>query len=341
MFIAYLNDEKYRDVWNKYVLSEGGQFWQSWEWGQIQKEKGKEVFFIAIFKKDDSGRDIFCASCISCLEKLSFGKSALTVRRGPAMDFLSADMYPAIEMLFAELEKIAKEKKAVFLRIDPPILNSATSYLGAYFSIFDKNKIIGSEKRLTDRSQIRIDLSQTEDEIASKFSTKFAYNLKIAKSRFEAGISGKFKDADVYLPLLKEKTSIKEELISVCRNLNQFAAEKAANSSKKIDFSAFPVKIFFAKEKGELSALIITINFGSCCTVIYEKNNLKNDQSPLYLLNWEAVKSAKSGGLNIYETSREKSAVADDIGGKLEFLSDSYDIVYNKFWHRILKNFKI
>lgn len=346
MFVAYLNDEKYRDIWNKYILSEGGGFWQSWEWGQVQKKNGKEVFYIAVFKKDDSGRDIFCAACSVFLETIFFGKTFLSIYRGPLMNFFSSENYPAIEMIFAELEKIAKEKKTLFLRIDPPVLISSASYLGAYFSTLDKTRIEASSRRLTEKSRKRVRIDRPEGDILSEFSTKFSYHLKIAKSRFETSSSNNSKDIVRYLPLLKEKEQIKKEIAFLSDCLHHFSAAMPARTADSEESRAdcsyvYSIKIFLAKEKENTAAAAAVIYCGSCAYVFYEKNFLVNDLSPLYLLHWDIIKDAQLNGMDIYETSREKSAVADDIGGTQEFLSDSYDIIYAKFWYKMLKKLKL
>jgi lipid II:glycine glycyltransferase (peptidoglycan interpeptide bridge formation enzyme) len=39
-----------RDEWNKFLESQNGSFLQSWEFGELQKNLGKKVWYLGVFE---------------------------------------------------------------------------------------------------------------------------------------------------------------------------------------------------------------------------------------------------------------------------------------------------
>lgn len=346
MYITLLNNDQYKDIWNRFVCSRGGSYFQFWQWGDFEKIKGKEVYRLAVFNRNDSGRDIFVAALSASLEKRSFGKSIITVSRGPVMDLFSAEHYKAIEFLFNYLSSVAKEKKAAFLRIDPPLLASDASFLGSYFSSL-KEKLSGAKKRLAASGSYKADISFSEDEILANAPTRFSYNLKLAKERFEIkeiDIENGAESLESRMVSFEKNKKIRKEWIDFFRMIQQSSpsvldyASAEERKTEQEEFKRFMLKVFFASEQGKDIAMAVVLNYADRAVSLFEKSLLKNDSMPLYLIHWRAALAAKKVGISAYEMEKEKTAIAGDLGGKLELMSDAYDIVYSKFWYRIVKS---
>ncbi len=175
MKLVELEKEKF----DSYVLNhpQKSHFLQSAIWGEFsEKEKKQTPFYLGLF--DDEN---LVGAALLLQKKLPLGLCYFYAPRGYVIDFDQANL---VEEMTKELKKFAKEKKAIFIKIDPDISlhkldqdgnileNEKNHYelvnllkkLGYHHKGFNKN-FENSEPRYT----FRLDLTNSMEEIEKNF----------------------------------------------------------------------------------------------------------------------------------------------------------------------------
>ena len=83
------------------------------------------------------------------------------------------------ENIFKDLARIAKEEKAIFARIEPPL--HSTFHLRLSGAGILHSKTAPARSRYTPEHTLILDLDKTEDEILAQMKPKGRYNIQVAK----------------------------------------------------------------------------------------------------------------------------------------------------------------
>lgn len=103
-----------KKIYNDFVKNHPyGNALQSWEWGELKENFGWQAERFGLFEND---KIIGAAQCL--IKKLPLGFKILYIPRGPVLDFENKNDW---EYFLEEIKKIAKEKKADLIRIEPEI----------------------------------------------------------------------------------------------------------------------------------------------------------------------------------------------------------------------------
>lgn len=109
----FIKDIKKEEYENFALKSEYNHFMQSYDFGLIKSHKNFIPHYIGLKKNDK----LMCAALI-LEKKLKFGYSYFYSPRGYVIDFYNKEL---LEIFTKEVKKFAKEKKAIFTKIDPAI----------------------------------------------------------------------------------------------------------------------------------------------------------------------------------------------------------------------------
>ena len=206
-----------RENWNKFIIENSSEsFLQSWEWGNFQQTMGKKIYRIGV---EDEGQILTVALLIRY--NLPFGKSYLYCPRGPVLSqkFIKSKVYKVVDLLFEEIEKIAKTEKAMFLKIDPPSeLNHESGIMYQEF----RNKCQKSFSEVQPKDTLILNLEKSEEDLLKEMKQKTRYNIRLAEkkgvqiSSYEAGVAGQKdfqKKFESFWDLI-EDTSQRNKIIS-------------------------------------------------------------------------------------------------------------------------------
>ncbi|NTU99078.1 aminoacyltransferase, partial [Candidatus Falkowbacteria bacterium] len=161
------------------------QFIQSWEWGEFQKAVSGNVWRLGVL---DGDRLVASAKIIK--KDLPMGKSYFYCGRGPVFDggIWNED---AGVMMFEEIERLAKDEMAMFLRFDP------------YFDCHNEIARIAKGRPFFQGVDVQPsktlikDITPDEEELLKSMHQKTRYNIKLAEKKgvevVEVGIE-KFED---------------------------------------------------------------------------------------------------------------------------------------------------
>lgn len=186
-------------------------FLQSPLWGEFsKKKKSLTPFYVGL--KNEKGK--IMATALLLQKKLPLGYSYFYSPRGFTIDYQNMDL---LSEFTEKVKTFIKKKKAIFLKIDPPIIIRKENYLGELQEIdddideiFNHLKSLGFKHQgftknfetMQPRYTFRIDLEQKEEDIYQHFS-------KTTKQRIQKAIKlgtkvriGAKEDLDIFYHLM-------------------------------------------------------------------------------------------------------------------------------------------
>lgn len=188
-FTTDIPKEKYEKFVKNHPMK--SHFLQSYAWGQFaKKEKNQTPYYVGIL--DD--KDNILGASLLLQKRLPLGFSYFYAPRGFVIDFTNDELTNNFTNYIIEF---IKKKKGIFLKIDPDLIWHEEDYKGEAVplkydcqKIFDNLKKIGFKHQgftknfetMQPRYTFRIDLTQSMEDIESKFS-------KTVKQRIKKGSS--------------------------------------------------------------------------------------------------------------------------------------------------------
>lgn len=299
------------------------------QWGHFQaKISGRGKYWIVVLEETDSisgnasetrSRDQvqgqqthatksprILGGTILIRHKLPKGYSWLYAARGPLLDYDSPDIQTQMATLLKIITKIAKEERAIFLRIDPPLENpdsqNTSSLLPPRGGRITANQAnlpgFKNSKGFQPEHTIIIDLTPSEDEILTQMKQKCRYNIRLAEKKgvkvhkinvsnteeFSKGIAN-------FYNLLKQTTQ-----------RDHFHAHDEKFYKNMLETLAPNAALYLAEYQNQTIAGIIVTYFKDTATYYFgaSGNEHRNLMAP-YLLHWQAIKDAKTQGCQKYD----------------------------------------
>ncbi|PKL36490.1 hypothetical protein CVV38_01125 [Candidatus Peregrinibacteria bacterium HGW-Peregrinibacteria-1] len=232
--------------------------------------------------------------------RLPRGLSWLYAPRGPLLDYQKSPetIQKQLTELHTTIKKIAKQEKAIFLRIDPPILENtqeADNFQKTAHSLKFRPVGHGFQPQHT----LIIDLTLEHDQILSQMKPKGRYNIKVATKN---GVVIRTSSPE-------NKEQFQKDLIAFY-DILQETTGRDGFSGHPLDYyqkmltTLFPSATLYIAENNQgkiISAAIITY-FKTTATYYYgvSSNQDRNLMSP-YLLHWQVMKDAKEAGCESYD----------------------------------------
>jgi len=299
---------------------------QTFSWAEFQKAiPGRgEYFTLGVQAKDK-----LLATALVTKLKLPFDKYYYYIQRGPLFE----ESQEALDLLFAELHKRAKQDRAVFLRIDPALDFDQKDFEG-----FLRGKgFRKAQKSYFPEHTLILDLTQSEEDLLKQMKPKGRYNIRLAKKkRVTVRVSANLEDINHFYKLLQETTS---------RDGFSGHNKEVYRSMLKKDFS----KLYLAEYEGEVLAANLMTYFKDTATYYYgaSGNKHRNLMAP-YLLQWEAITDAKKEGFEFYDflgiapkgaKNHPWAGVTEfklKFGGKRVAYLPAKELVYKKFWYYLM-----
>lgn len=331
-----------KDYFNNFLLSAPkGHILQSWEWGEL-KGKGEWQPYRLIVERekeqDPAKKEPVAAISILARRIPVLGKLIFYAPRGPVGDVHDAEL---MDFLFAEVKKLAREKGAVFLKLDPDISmedQKFAEYLQTRgFKAAGKGE--GFEG-IQPKFVFRLDLAPDTETLFQNFHQKTRYNIRLASKK---GVTvrencGK-EDLPAFYEILKETTERDKFLVRSYRYFEEMWDLLAP--------SGF-LKLFMADYENRPIAGTLAFLFGDKAWYIYgASSNRDRRVMPNYLLQWTMIKWAKEKDCNLYDFRGVSGNLAEDNplyglyrfkkgfnGIFTEFVGE-YDLVFLPFYYRL------
>ena len=282
-------------IWDRALLSlPDPHILQSWAWGEFKSRHGWRATRL-LFQEGD--RTVAAASVLQRkLPRLPV--SILYVPKGPALDWTDAELAGQI---LAELESLARRRRAVFLKLDPDVYypGDVPAFAPRPACAPEVARLLASRgwrfsaEQIQFRNTLLLDLTRPEDELLADMKQKTRYNVRLAARRGVVVHQGTVADLDAAYRLYAEtarRDGFAIRPLAYYRDAwGSFLEEGLAH-------------LLLASFDGETVAALILFTFGPAAWYMYgASSDQHRKQMPNYLLQWEAIRQAKAAGCTLYD----------------------------------------
>jgi peptidoglycan pentaglycine glycine transferase (the first glycine) len=272
-----------RRCWNEAVAQlPGSHVLQSFEWGEFKAKYGWKPTRLLF----EEGSRVRAAASVLCRQLPRFPLRVMYVPKGPLLNYGHGQL---LSHVLASLEELARTQRAIFIKMDPDVRLEEDQVIGA---LRDRGWRSSSEQ-IQFRNTLLIDLRPDEDELLASMKAKTRYNVRLAVRR---GVRVRMGGPDD-LPLFHEmyaETGRRDDFI-----IRPFAYYRDAWGAF---IEAGLACLFLAEYEGEPLAGLIAFRFGQRAWYMYGASTEKHrNLMPNHLLQWEAMRWAKSEGCTVYD----------------------------------------
>jgi peptidoglycan pentaglycine glycine transferase (the first glycine) len=289
--------------WNKLISALPiSHILQTWEWAQVKSKYGWQPM---PFVWKDGGH--IHAAAMLLKRSLPIGGfsaqlSVLYAPKGPLMDWNDAALRARV---LDDLQAFAKRQGAILLKIDPDVVlgtgvpgsEEAVEETGGQAVISDMNRHgwMFSAEQIQFRNSVLLDLSTSEDEMLARMKQKTRYNVRLA---IRKGVTVRSGTADDFPMLYKmyAETSLRDGFVIRDEGYYRTVWESFTRSPEP---HAEPI---IAEVDSEPVAAIFLFHFAGRAYYIYGMSReAHREKMPNYLLQWEAMRRAKTSGCTVYD----------------------------------------
>lgn len=273
-----------KNIWDSFAAKfPSGYFLQSWDWGEVNKELGNQIYRFGI----QSGNTLvgICLGILLIARKGPFHYKSLIIPGGPLLDYTNKDL---LNEVFTKLRVVAKKEGADFIRVRPPILDTAETA-----DLFKSLGFRNAPMHLHAETTLELDLNQSEEDILKQMRKTTRYSIRKAE---KDGIRV-YSTAD---PAAAELI-FEQQKETVARNKFAPFPKKYFESQLRHFGANGEASLFVAKYQGESVATALIVFFGK--TAVYHLGASSNKHRALtasHLVQWEAIKESKRKGCNRY-----------------------------------------
>ncbi|MCR4263500.1 MAG: peptidoglycan bridge formation glycyltransferase FemA/FemB family protein [Candidatus Roizmanbacteria bacterium] len=268
--IHEIEDKK---TWNTFVETVAPEsYFQSWEWGEVEMASGRTVWRLGIFDRTHT-----LAGVSNFIKVQAKRGTFLHVRHGPIFRDWNTRIFAA---WLKEVIKIARQERAVFIRISPLVSPAYTTFISEFS--FRPAPIHSMDAEIVSV----IDVQKSEDELL-KGMRKNTRNL--IRKGLKMGIQvEKSADISTFLKLYSETFS-----------RHDFIPHQAIEDEFNVFSKMRRAELLISKyEKIPIAAAIVSY-FGN--QALYRHGaSIKSTIPAAYVLQWEIIKRTKRRGLPYY-----------------------------------------
>ena len=287
---------------------------QSWAWGEFKSQHGWSA---ARFLFEEGGRAVAAASVLQ--RRLPHLPVAiLYVPKGPALDWTDAALAGRV---LAELERLARRRRALFVKIDPDVTYAGTapSFSSRPACGLETARLLTargwrfSDEQIQFRNTLLLDLTRSEEDLLAAMKQKTRYNVRLAQRRGVSVRAGSSADLDLFYRLYAE-TGQRDGFIIRSPYYYRDAWGRFLDEGL--------AHILLAQVDGEAVAGLILFAFGATAWYMYGASaDQQRELMPNYLLQWEAIRLARSLGCTLYDLwgAPERLDESDPMWGVVRF----------------------
>ena len=272
-----LIDDGRASEWDAFVkTADSFAMTQSWDWGELKRDLGWEPNRVAV----EHGEGFVCGAMM-LLKKLPMGAGSIAhVPRGPVGDW--RDPAAAAE-LFGTLHTIARDKRCVFLKVEPPVIDGPD--IRDFMGSLDFRP---SPHPIQPEATIIIDLTDDLDTILLNMRKSTRRKVKDAEKKGVEVRRGTVDEFSTFYDLMAETA---ERTGITLRGRDYYEAQY------RIFDKDDQVLMLLADYEGETVAATVTFAFGEHAAFFHQaSSSARSNLNPNCLLVWEQIKWAKDRG---------------------------------------------
>ncbi len=291
--------------WNALTAALPGQpghLLQAWEWGEFKSRYGWRAQRWAW--RDSENRPRAAAQILrrSLFPAFPFVPSfpVLYIPKGPLLDWGDSALR---ERVLDDLQTLARRERAILIKIDPdipvaplplrPLSPEERGSEGQLEALLQQRGWRFSPDQIQFRNTVTLDLSRSEDDLLAAMKPKTRYNIRLAARKGVRVRLGTPNDIDLLYRLYAE-TSVRDGF--VIRHADYY--REAWGSFMQAGLA----QPFIAEVEGEPVGGLIAFTFGRTAWYLYGMSReAHREKMPNHLLQWEAMRWAKSRGCTLYD----------------------------------------
>ena len=360
--------QQHTSRWNQLISNlPNPHFLQTYEWGQVKAKYGWTPYY-AVWTDDGkfhisqstdnwSLNTVHCVAAVLILKKqiLSRGFAArLSILYAPKGPLLDWDNTALRTRVLNDLQSYARKQGAIFLKIDPDIVlgrgvpnseSDVTENNGqATRSEMMRRGWGYSSDQIQFQNTVLIDLSASEEEMLARMKPKTRYNVRLAEKKGVTVRTGTLDDLPMLYKMYAE-TSVRDGF--VIRDENYYMTVWKLFMQSTVHGQPSTVPLIAEVDNQPVAAIFLFTFAGRAYYVYGMSRNLHREKMPTYLLQWEAMKRAKSSGCSAYdlwgapEIFDESDSMwgvyrfKEGLGGEVVRTLGAYDFAPNKLWYKL------
>jgi peptidoglycan pentaglycine glycine transferase (the first glycine) len=352
-------------IWNS-LISElpNPHFLQTYEWGRVKAKYGWMPLYVVwtdngqfFVMKDTDHWSLDTDHCVAAalILKRQILRNGFAARlsilyspKGPLLDWSDEVLRNRV---LNDLQAFAKKQDAIFLKTDPDVV-LGTGVPQAEDDYIDKGgQVVMSELKrrgwlyssdqIQFKNTVLIDLNPSEEELLAQMKQKTRYNIRLAEKKGVNLRVGNQEDLGMLYKMYAE-TSIRDGF--VIRDEDYY--KTVWNLFMKAGSPACVPLI--ADVNGEPVAAIFVFYFAERAYYVYGMSRDKHrEKMPTYLLQWEAIKRAKTMGCRVYDLWGAPDVLDESdsmwgvyrfkegLGGKVVRTLGAWDFAPHPFWYKL------
>jgi peptidoglycan pentaglycine glycine transferase (the first glycine) len=289
--------------WNKTIATlPAPQLLQTWEWGEVKSRFGWKPHHKVW--EDDAGKLQAAALVLERTINLRGMAPRLRMHYTPKGPLLRDWSNVALRTrVISELVSFARKRGAFLLKIDPDVPvgwgepgeeDAEENLVGA--DLIEQLKRSGwhfSNEQVQFRNTVLLDLTPTEDGLLAQMKQKTRYNVRLAERKGVTVRRGRVKDFERLYQMYAE-TAVRDGF--AIRGWDYFQAVWDTF------LDAGMLTPLVAEVGGEMAAGLMLFHFGGRAWYLYGMSQpAHREKMPTYLLQWEAIRTAKEKGCTVYD----------------------------------------
>ncbi|MBN1316197.1 MAG: peptidoglycan bridge formation glycyltransferase FemA/FemB family protein [Anaerolineales bacterium] len=272
-------------VWNAFVSRHPyGHLLQTEEWANFKSRFGWEEQFVSLGDEQDfqAGAHILYRWFPSRAIPLV---SMAYTPKGPVVDWRNSDQ---VRQVLDCLVDSARRKRAIFLHIEPDLEENALPGLCAQLA---EAGFAPAQRHIQPRRTFLLDISGDEEDILNRMKQKTRYNIRLAGRKGVVIRKGGPEDVAVF-----------NQLMVNTGKRNQFGVHDPMYYETVFEILGDMAGLFIAEYNGQPLAAVMVFALGKTACYFYGASNDKErNRMPAYLLQWDAIRWARSRGCEQYD----------------------------------------
>lgn len=281
---------------------------QTSEWSQVKATNGWQALPLTWGAED--GRITAAARVLKrslrasgLLRRLS----VLYIPKGPLLDWANA---PLRQQVLDDLQSFARSQGAIFLKVDPDVLlgtgipggpQAAEEELGqAVQTELSQRGWVFSPDQVQFRNTVLIDLTPPEEQLLSRMKQKTRYNVRLGEKKGITVRGGTQADLPRMYQMYAE-TSVRDGFVIRDEAYYQTVWQTFMGNPPSDSRSQPAGETLIAELEGEPLAGVSLFYFAGRAYYLFGMSRAEHrEKMPNYLLQWEAMRRAKSVGCTTY-----------------------------------------
>lgn len=282
-----------RAAWNRLLLAlPAPHLLQSWEWGAVKGQTGWAAHRLAWPRPGQAAPVAAASLLLRRLSRLPWGVGY--VPKGPALDWTDP---AALELALAGVEAAARQRRAIFVKIDPDLDPDSPAGQQALAAL-RRRGWQPSPEQIQFRNTALLDLAAGEEALLAGMKPKWRYNIGLAQRR---GVQVRLGGPDDLATFYALYTETGERDGFIVRPFDYYALTWRT-FMQPADAQAPWASLLLAEVEGDAVAGLILFGFGGTAWYLYGASSQRQrNLMPNHLLQWEAMRLAAGRGCATYD----------------------------------------